>query len=79
VQLVDVLAMLGHVGVALLGGVCVTGVAGASSLLSLRCRSARQRATERVRGSRRWCWRGKEERERQGSGVVDGFSSSPSR
>jgi hypothetical protein len=52
VRLGDVLAVLGHVGIASLGGVCVTGVADASSASLLRCRSAKQRATERVRGGR---------------------------
>lgn len=57
VLLVGVLAVLGHVGVALLGDVCVTGVAGASPSSLPRCRSARQKTTEGVRRGSRWCWR----------------------
>jgi hypothetical protein len=52
VRHVDVLAALGHDFVSLLGGVCVTSVVGASPSSSPRCRSARQRYEERVRGCR---------------------------
>jgi hypothetical protein len=41
VQLVVVLAALGHIAVASFRGICVTGVVGASLLSSPRCGSAR--------------------------------------